>query len=69
MYAIRSYYDDVRDIIGEVFDSRSFLEVHKDFAKSVVVGFAKLNGRTVGIFANQPNYMAAALDINSSDIV
>ncbi len=58
---------DVRDIIGEVFDSQSFLEVHKDFAKSVVVGFAKLNGRTVGIFANQPNYMAAALDINSSD--
>ena len=58
---------DVRDIINEVFDNGSFLEVHKDFAKSVVVGFAKLNGRTVGIFSNQPNYMAAALDINSSD--
>ena len=58
---------DVRDIINEVFDTGSFLEVHKDFARSVVVGFAKLNGRTVGLFANQPNYMAAALDINSSD--
>ncbi|MDC7227060.1 MAG: acyl-CoA carboxylase subunit beta [Spirochaetales bacterium] len=58
---------DVRDIIDEVFDRGSFLEVHKDWAKSVVVGFAKLNGRTVGLFANQPNYMAAALDINSSD--
>ena len=58
---------DVRDIISEVFDSNSFLEVHKDFAQSIVVGFAKLNGRTVGIFANQPKYMAASLDINSSD--
>lgn len=58
---------DVRDIIAEVFDIGSFLEVHKDFAQSVVVGFAKLNGRTVGIFANQPKYMAASLDINSSD--
>ncbi len=58
---------DVRDIINEVFDSNSFLEVHKEFAQSIVVGFAKLNGRTVGIFANQPKYMAASLDINSSD--
>ncbi len=58
---------DVRDIISEVFDTNSFLEVHKDWAQSVVVGFAKLNGRTVGIFANQPKYMAASLDINSSD--
>lgn len=58
---------DVRDIIGEVFDTNSFLEVHADFAKSVVVGFAKLDGRTVGLFANQPKFMAASLDINSSD--
>ena len=58
---------DVRDIINEVFDNGSFLEVHKDFAKSIVVGFAKLNGRTVGLFANQPGFMAAVLDINSSD--
>ncbi len=58
---------DVRDIIGSAFDAGSFLEVQEDFAKSVVVGFAKLNGRTVGIFANQPKFMAASLDINSSD--
>ena len=58
---------DVRDIISETFDSGSFLEVHRDFAQSVVVGFAKLAGRTVGIFANQPKVMAASLDINSSD--
>lgn len=58
---------DIRKIIDETFDKGSFLEVQKDFAKSVVVGFAKLNGRTVGIFANQPSFMGAALDINSSD--
>ncbi len=58
---------DIRDIIGSVFDKDSFLEVHKDFAQNVVVGLAKLNGRTVGIFANQPKMFAAALDIDSSD--
>lgn len=58
---------NIKDLIAEVFDRDSFLEVQADYAKSVVVGFAKLNGRTVGIFANQPNYMGAALDINSSD--
>ena len=58
---------DIKDIIAEVFDRGSFLEVHADFARNIVVGFAKLNGRTVGIFANQPNYYAAALDIDSSD--
>jgi len=58
---------DIRDLISEVFDKDSFLEVHKDFAKNIVVGFAKLQGRTVGLFANQPNFYAAALDIDSSD--
>ncbi len=58
---------DVRDIINSAFDRESFLEVQKDFAGNVVVGFARLAGRTVGIFANQPKMFAAALDINSSD--
>jgi methylmalonyl-CoA decarboxylase subunit alpha len=58
---------DVKDIIMSVIDRDSFLEVHKDYAQNVVVGFAKLNGRTVGIFANQPKIFAAVLDINSSD--
>ncbi len=58
---------DIRDFINEIFDRNSFLEVHKDFAINVVVGFAKLNGRTVGVFANQPKVLAAALDINSAD--
>jgi methylmalonyl-CoA decarboxylase subunit alpha len=58
---------DVRDIIATVFDRDSFLEVHREYAPNVVTGFARLAGRTVGIFANQPNVLAAALDINSSD--
>ncbi|MEW5816588.1 MAG: carboxyl transferase domain-containing protein, partial [Spirochaetota bacterium] len=49
------------------FDGNSFLEVQAEYALNVVVGFAKLNGRTVGVFANQPKYFAAALDINASD--
>ena len=52
---------DIKDFIGEVFDEASFFEVHAEYAKNVVVGFARLNGRTVGIFANQPKVFAAAL--------
>jgi len=58
---------DIRDFIGAVFDLDSFMEVHADYAKNVVVGFARLGGRVVGIFANQPSVVAAALDINASD--
>ena len=58
---------DVRDIIDSIFDLDSFLEVHAEYAINVVVGFAKLGGRTVGVFANQPKFYAAALDINASD--
>ena len=53
--------------IAAAFDRDSFLEVQAEFAPNVVVGFARLVGRTVGVFANQPQYYAAALDINSSD--
>jgi propionyl-CoA carboxylase beta chain len=58
---------DIREVIEEVFDLDSFLEVHAEYAVNVVVGFARLNGHTVGVFANQPYYFAAALDINASD--
>ncbi|SIR11168.1 propionyl-CoA carboxylase beta chain, partial [Alkalispirochaeta americana] len=58
---------DVRSVIASVFDRESFLEVQRDYAPNVVVGFARLGGRTVGIFANQPAVLAAALDIDSSD--
>src|SRR5262245_30746759 len=58
---------DVRDVIAGVADSRTFLEVHADFAPNAVVGFARLNGRVVGCIANQPNHLAGVLDINASD--
>ncbi|KQN38388.1 methylmalonyl-CoA carboxyltransferase [Pedobacter sp. Leaf41] len=57
---------DIREIIAEVTDADSFLEVHKDFAENIVVGFARLAGRSIGIVANQPAYLAGVLDSNSS---
>ncbi|MFD1018632.1 acyl-CoA carboxylase subunit beta [Thalassobacillus hwangdonensis] len=62
---IRPY--DVRVVIDEVVDKESFFEIHKDFAKNIVVGFARLKGKTVGLVCNQPKYMAGGLDIDSSD--
>jgi methylmalonyl-CoA carboxyltransferase 12S subunit len=58
---------DVREIITRIVDRGDFLEVHKEFARNVVVGFARLVGRTIGIIANQPQTLAGALDINASD--
>jgi propionyl-CoA carboxylase beta chain len=57
---------DIRDVIEHVIDGGSFLEVHKDFAENIVVGFARLAGRSIGIVANQPMFLAGVLDINSS---
>jgi propionyl-CoA carboxylase beta chain len=57
---------DMRDVITGVIDSDSFLEVHKNFAENIVVGFARLAGRSIGIVANQPAFLAGVLDINSS---
>ena len=58
-------YDMYRVIAGIVDDGR-FFEVHKDFAKNIIVGFAHMNGRSVGIVANQPQVLAGVLDINAS---
>ena len=58
---------DVRDIIRDIADTDSFLEVQEEYAANVVVGFARLAGRTVGFFANQPKTLAAVLDIDASD--
>ncbi|MEM1522689.1 MAG: carboxyl transferase domain-containing protein, partial [Thermofilaceae archaeon] len=58
---------DVKEIISTVFDRGTFLEVHEHFAPNAVVGFARLAGHVVGVVANQPAFMAGALDINSSD--
>jgi len=57
---------DMRDVIAGIVDEESFMEVHKDFAENIVVGFARLAGRSIGIVANQPAYLAGVLDINSS---
>ncbi|MBS3810292.1 MAG: methylmalonyl-CoA carboxyltransferase [Halanaerobiales bacterium] len=58
---------DIRDVIEKIVDNKDFFEVHKYFAKNIVVGFARLNGRSVGIIANQPNFKAGTLDIDASD--
>jgi methylmalonyl-CoA carboxyltransferase large subunit len=58
---------DIREIITRIVDRADFLEVQKDFAKNLVIGFGRIVGRTVGIIANQPNVLAGALDINASD--
>ena len=58
---------DVKQVITALVDRGSFLEVHAEYAPNVVVGFARLAGRSVGLFANQPSVYAASLDINSSD--
>ncbi len=57
---------DIRDIVLRVADDEEFLEVHRDFAPNIVVGYARLNGRVVGIVGNQPAYLAGVLDINAS---
>lgn len=58
---------NVKDVIDEVFDKNSFFEVHEKYAENCVVGFARLNGKAVGIVANQPKVLAGCLDANSSD--
>jgi acetyl-CoA/propionyl-CoA carboxylase len=58
---------DMKEIIKSVVDSAEFLEVHELFAENIIVGFARMAGRAVGIVANQPLYLAGALDINSSN--
>ena len=57
---------DMYEVIGAIIDNGEFLEVHKDYAQNIIVGFARFNGQSVGIIANQPNKMAGVLDINAS---
>lgn len=57
---------DVKDIIFKTVDDGEFLEVQRSYAPNIVTGFAKYNGISVGIVANQPNYLAGVLDINAS---
>jgi propionyl-CoA carboxylase beta chain len=57
---------DIKDVIHRVVDDRYFFEVHEHYARNILVGFARLNGRPVGIVANQPAFLAGVLDINAS---
>ncbi|MBP5482774.1 MAG: acyl-CoA carboxylase subunit beta, partial [Bacteroidales bacterium] len=57
---------DMYKVIHSIVDGGKFFEVHKDFAKNILVGFARFNGRSVGVVANQPNVLAGVLDINAS---
>jgi propionyl-CoA carboxylase beta subunit len=57
---------DMKDVIHAVVDDGDFFEVHEHFAKNIVVGFARLEGRPIGIVANQPAFLAGVLDINAS---
>ncbi|MDR2869491.1 MAG: acyl-CoA carboxylase subunit beta [Deferribacteraceae bacterium] len=58
---------NMKDIIHRVVDNGDFLEVRERYAPNIIVGFARINGRSVGVVANQPAYRAGVLDINSSD--
>ncbi len=58
---------DMKDIIHAIVDNGDFFEPHKHFAKNIIVGFARLNGRSIGIIANQPKVLAGCLDIDASD--
>lgn len=57
---------DIRDVVNNVVDADSFLEVHAAYAENIVVGFARLAGRSIGIVANQPAYLAGVLDNHAS---
>jgi propionyl-CoA carboxylase beta chain len=57
---------DIREVVHGICDRDSFMEIHKDYADNLVVGFARLAGRSIGIVANQPMSLAGVLDIESS---
>ncbi|WP_159023489.1 acyl-CoA carboxylase subunit beta [Formosa sp. L2A11] len=57
---------DMRRVIYGIIDDKSFFEIHKDYAENIIVGFARLGGRSIGIVANQPLFLAGVLDVNSS---
>ncbi len=57
---------DMRDVVKGIVDEESFLEVHPDYADNIIVGFARLGGRSIGVIGNQPMSLAGVLDVNSS---
>ncbi len=57
---------DMHEVIKGIIDEDSFYEIHKDYAENIIVGFARIAGRSIGIIANQPMFLAGVLDVNSS---
>lgn len=57
---------DMKDVIHAVVDNGEFLEIHRHYARNIIVGFARLNGASTGIVANQPNFLAGVLDVDAS---
>ncbi|EDO26492.1 predicted protein, partial [Nematostella vectensis] len=57
---------DMHDVIKGIIDEESFYEIHKNYAENIIVGFARIGGRSVGVVANQPMFLAGVLDVNSS---
>lgn len=57
---------DMTDIIHAIVDNGEFMEVHRNYAKNIIVGFCRMGGKSVGVIANQPNFLAGVLDIESS---
>ncbi len=57
---------DMYNVIGAIVDNGEFLEIQRDFAKNIIIGFARFNGQSVGIVANQPKFLAGVLDSNAS---
>lgn len=57
---------DMHGVINGIIDEDSFYEIHKDHAENIIVGFARLGGKSIGIVANQPMFLAGVLDVNSS---
>jgi propionyl-CoA carboxylase beta chain len=57
---------DMHDVIKGIIDEDSFYEIHKDYAENIIVGFARIAGKSIGIIANQPMFLAGVLDVNSS---
>ncbi len=57
---------DMKDVIHAIVDNGEFLEIHRHYARNIIVGFARFNGASTGIVANQPNYLAGVLDVDAS---
>ncbi len=56
----------MHDVVNAIIDEESFFEIHRDYAENIIVGFARIGGKSVGVVANNPMFLAGCLDVNSS---